>query len=203
MSRSTARGVLPTKLRNWRCKVRPATPAMAASSVKRQLWPILERIASSARLTPRGSGDAADETSWLIIIRTQLRRSLVVSPGNSGKVHDRDSRVAKWIAARRLLRTKPGPRPNRQIRASEEELAHGYVHCRQERATRPDRPFRAQDQAARRLVVRRLCRRRHHAADRRRRAVRGPRPHGPARRCSTSPPATAMPRSPRRAAGAR
>ena len=44
--------------------------------------------------------------------------------------------------------------------------------------TRPDRPFRPQDPAAWRLVVRRLRHRRHHAADRRRGTLRGPRPPG-------------------------
>ena len=44
---------------------------------------------------------------------------------------------------------------------------------------------------------RRLLRHRHHAADHRRVAVRGRRCRAPASGCSTSPPATATPRSPR------
>src|SRR6478609_1787656 len=105
---------------------------------------MMECIASSARLTPRAKADVADKASRPVIIRTQLQRSLVVSPGRGRKVHDRDSRVAKWIAARRLpglTRSTPQPSGPRL-----KEHAHGYVHCRQDRTTRPDRPFRPQDQ---------------------------------------------------------
>ena len=99
------------------------------------------------------------------------------------------------------LRTKPG-HAHRQIRASEEELAHGYIHCRQDRTTRPDRPFRLKTKqhgawssgdyavvgTTLQIVGEELC----EALDLR-----------AGQKCSTSPPATATPRSPPRAAGAR
>ena len=64
------------------------------------------------------------------------------------------------------------------------------------------RSRRRQDPPAGRLVHRRLRRRRHHAADRRRERCARPSTCAPASACSTSPPATATPRSRRRAAGA-
>ena len=64
------------------------------------------------------------------------------------------------------------------------------------------RSRRREDPPAGRLVLRRLRRRRHHAADRRRGRSARRSTCVPARPCSTSPPATAMPRSPPRAAGA-
>ena len=54
--------------RNCRCSVRAETPATAASSVTRQLCPTLACIASSARRTPRGSGDSPTKCSGSAII---------------------------------------------------------------------------------------------------------------------------------------
>ena len=80
-------------------------------------------------------------------------------------------------------------------------------HDRSDRSSRPEirsaaRPRGGQGPPAGRLVVRRLRRHRHHPADRRRGALRGRSTSAPGRRCSTSPPATATPRSPPPAAGA-
>ena len=86
-----------------------------------------------------------------------------------------------------------------------ERKLHGQPNDgnRNPRRCRRPRSCRHQDEAAGRLVLRRLRRCRHHAADRRRGPVRGARPACRPARCSTSPPATATPRSPPRGAGAR